>query len=365
MVGLTVVVVCAAGAGGYRIVYHLMQTVAGASRPAQTVNIADVVKLTIAILTLFGAVLAGVYAYRKQRIAEGDAHRADAIHFAERFTTAAGQLGHETAAVRLAGVYAMARLADDWDEQRQVCIDVLCACLRMPYEPDPESDSHRKGEREVRHTIIRVIRDHLDGSREWTSWSACSFDFTRANFDGGDLSGSHFSGRVSFADAEFIGDAVSFTGARFNGGGVTFNRAQFSDGTVAFCRAQFSDGTVAFRRAQFSGGTVSFDHAKFSGGTVTLDDAQFTGGTVTFYNAQFTDGAVSFSYAQFISSTVTFHHAKFSGGTVALDHAAFISSTVAFVRARLRGGTVTFDGARFTGADVRWGPLRPPEERPT
>ncbi|MFD9499878.1 hypothetical protein [Streptomyces sp. NPDC060035] len=34
-------------------------------------------------------------------------------------------LGHDQAAVRLAGVYALARLADDWAEQRQVCIDVL------------------------------------------------------------------------------------------------------------------------------------------------------------------------------------------------------------------------------------------------
>ncbi|WP_329468736.1 hypothetical protein [Streptomyces sp. NBC_01431] len=41
-------------------------------------NTADAIKLTLAILTLIGAVLAGVYAYRKQRIAESDTHRADA-----------------------------------------------------------------------------------------------------------------------------------------------------------------------------------------------------------------------------------------------------------------------------------------------
>jgi hypothetical protein len=52
--------------------------------------------------------------------------------FNERFTTAAGQLGSETPAVRLAGVYAMAGLADDWTDQRQTCIDVLCAYLRLP-----------------------------------------------------------------------------------------------------------------------------------------------------------------------------------------------------------------------------------------
>lgn len=59
----------------------------------------------------------------------------------------------------------------------------------MPYEPDLEANAYKKGEREVRHTIIRVIRDHLQPEAP-TSWSACDFDFTGATFDGGDLSGS-------------------------------------------------------------------------------------------------------------------------------------------------------------------------------
>jgi hypothetical protein len=52
----------------------------------------------------------------------------------ERFATAAEQLGSDEPAVRLAGVYAMAGLADDWKEKenRQTCVDVLCAYLRMP-----------------------------------------------------------------------------------------------------------------------------------------------------------------------------------------------------------------------------------------
>src|ERR1700722_15145163 len=59
----------------------------------------------------------------------------------ERFATAADQLGSDKpAAVRLAGVYAMAGLADDWEDNRQTCVDVLCAYLRMPYEPAPGED---------------------------------------------------------------------------------------------------------------------------------------------------------------------------------------------------------------------------------
>ena len=64
----------------------------------------------------------------------------------ERFATAAEQLGSDKPpAVRLAGVYAMAGLADDWPENRQTCVDVLCAYLRMPYEPDPGDEAARAG----------------------------------------------------------------------------------------------------------------------------------------------------------------------------------------------------------------------------
>src|SRR5690348_14472964 len=85
----------------------------------------------------------------------------------ERFTTIAAQLGDAQPAVRLAGAHAMARLAGDWKENRQPCVDVLCAYLRMPYDLDPGNDATPKdramylANREVRHTIIRLIRNHL------------------------------------------------------------------------------------------------------------------------------------------------------------------------------------------------------------
>ena len=60
----------------------------------------------------------------------------------ERFATAADQLGSDKPpAVRLAGVYAMAGLADDWPENRQTCVDVLCAYLRLPYKSNPGDDA--------------------------------------------------------------------------------------------------------------------------------------------------------------------------------------------------------------------------------
>lgn len=88
----------------------------------------------------------------------------------------------------------MARLADDRPEQRQVCIDVLCAYLRIPYEPAPNAAGLRTGEREVHLTIIRTIRDHLLQPVPPTTWCGYDLDFTGAAFDGGDFTAAVFSG---------------------------------------------------------------------------------------------------------------------------------------------------------------------------
>ncbi|MGD1225822.1 pentapeptide repeat-containing protein [Streptomyces krungchingensis] len=240
------VALIAAGALGW-VIYHYaydhFAQAAADQNPAKPVNINDVLKATVTALTLIGAVLAGLYAYRRQLLAEGDAHRSDASQLADRYTTAAEQLGHDQAAVRLAGVYALARLADDWEEQRQVCIDVLCAYLRMPYKPDPAAQGHKTGEREVRHTIIRVISAHLQDPDAATAWSRYRLDFTGAVFDGGDFAGSHFAGWVSFDGATFSGGRVSFSYATFSGGKVSFDRAAFRGGRVSFGAATFSGTT--------------------------------------------------------------------------------------------------------------------------
>lgn len=65
--------------------------------------------------------------------------------FNERFTAIATQLGDDQPAVRLAGVYATAGLADDWKQNRQTCVSVLCAYLRLPYDPEPGEDAAPAG----------------------------------------------------------------------------------------------------------------------------------------------------------------------------------------------------------------------------
>ena len=218
----------------------------------------------------------------------------------ERFATAADKLGNDKSpAVQLAGVYAMAGLADDWNENRQTCIAVLCSYLRMPYTPDPgpnpaEKQREFQGSREVRWTLMRVITEHLRDPQAGsdrkaagvpkqvapTSWQGENyFDFSGAVFDGGTFSDARFCGttRVDFGHAEFSpskSGKVSFHHAKFSGSAVLFHHARFPGGTVEFQDAEFSGGAVEFRDAEFSGGVVTFRGAKFSsGGTVDFSHA--------------------------------------------------------------------------------------------
>ena len=197
-------------------------------------------KVAFAFAAGIGGVVALVTAYRRQRISEFShelasrseerAERADQQQhdmagraedreltrlFNERFATASGQLGHDSPAIRLAGVYAMAGLADDWSEQRQTCVNVLCAYLRMPFPPEPATNEltaiHQEflSMREVRHTVIRVIAAHLQprGLRAVAleGWEGLDFDFRGATFDGGDFSNIAFSeGNMSFAEQRLL-----------------------------------------------------------------------------------------------------------------------------------------------------------------
>jgi uncharacterized protein YjbI with pentapeptide repeats len=354
-----------------------------------------------AVVAGFGAAALLVIHYRRQRTTEADAERDVAKLFTDTFDSASDKLGSEHAAVRLAGVHALARLADEAPEGRedlvQMIIDVLCAYLRMPYTPHPDKpfaqpdssalptassttavdlgrlrstaygdaqgekqqaaqEEHRRrvlefeSFQQVRHTIIRIIGNRL---REPTRWRGKDYDFTGVVFDGGDLTGAHFTGgKVSFHGAEFSDRAVDFYGARFSGGMVIFRGATFTGGVVSFGGARFTGGTVYFTEVEFSGGVVSFGGAEFSDGTVNFFEARFTGGQVLFFGAEFSGGVVSFGGAEFSDGTVNFRKARFTGRAVSFRGARFTGGVVSFGGAEFSDGTVIFRGARFTGGAV-------------
>ena len=108
-------------------------------------------------------------AFEEQRLAASLAHERTRM-LDQRFAVIDMQFGGDHDKVRLADVQAMASLADDWEENRQACVDVLCQYLRRPYPPEPPKSPdnasaarrlafHRN--REARHAVIRAISAHL------------------------------------------------------------------------------------------------------------------------------------------------------------------------------------------------------------
>ncbi|MEU8228541.1 hypothetical protein AB0C12_02945 [Actinoplanes sp. NPDC048967] len=222
-----------------------------APRTVDPKTVFDLLKIVFAAVAGVGGVVALVMAYRRKRVAEASnqlaeigasldkerERREQARHLNERFTTASSQLGDENAAVRLAGVYAPAALA--WAHDR-----------------------------EVRHTIGRVIAAHLRQNAA-LSWQGHDCDFTTVVFDGGDFTGSHFSaGQVRFGYTEFESGRVDFRGAVFEGATVHFGFAEFTGGFVDF------RGRIDFGNARFNGATVRLDQAEFAGATVDLSAVQ-------------------------------------------------------------------------------------------
>jgi hypothetical protein len=196
----------------------------------------------------------------------------------------------------------MAGLADDWPENRQICVDVLCAYLRMPYQPDPGGEATEpeqlafRTSREVRHTVIRVITAHLKDDAA-VSWQGLNFDFWGVVFDGGNFRNAKFSGgRVDFYGAEFLDSTIDFDNAEFSGGLVSFNGEVFGGGIVSFGYAEFSGGTIELG-VVLSDGVCNFRRAEFSGSKIDFGGAEFSGSEVDFSNPNDWSIPPSFSWA--------------------------------------------------------------------
>lgn len=326
-------------------------------------NTFDSIKIVLAVVGGIGGVVALTVAYRRQRLGESAEQREETKLFTDRFAGAAKQVGDENAAVRLAGVYALAALADDWRAGRQTCIDVLCAYMRMPYSPptggdvsaDPKTGLGPLGrlrflvdrrpvpaaasepaveairnpleEREVRSTLIRIVRDHLRlGPKHPQSWQGYDLNFTGAVLDGGDFSGAIFSsGSVSFYEAKFVEGWTDFANARFAGATVTFEAAVVCGGELEFGDSEFSAGTVSFASAQITGGGLDFGGAKFTGSNVKFYGVDFQGGGGDFGGAVFTSGDIDFWGASLSSANagLSFDGAHFAGGRVSFSAVAF------------------------------------------
>ncbi|MEX5264286.1 pentapeptide repeat-containing protein [Kocuria sp. CPCC 205231] len=133
----------------------------------------------------------------------------------DRFTTIADQLASNNEPVRLAGIYSLAALADEWHEadrkdQRNVSIKLICAYLRASLVDNSD--------KEVRTAAISVIRDHTIKSSAWL-WPSSIIDL-----NGADLGGANFMGS-NLAKARFFRATLAY---------VNFREADLTEATLAW-----------------------------------------------------------------------------------------------------------------------------------
>jgi len=235
-----------------------------------------------------GAIVALTVAYRRQKDIEDG-------RFTERFGAAAGQLGADTPAERLGGVYAMAGVADRYPAFAQQCIAVLCGYLRLPFDPDPakthltqivkhtiatgadsepantEDQTYQllPNDREVRDSIVRVIAEHVRAHHE-TGWHENHFDLKGATLTTSDFSHSHFQGTFDCTGAKFTGRAV-FDETQFNG--AVFDDTTFND--LARFESSTFNRNATFKRATFNSGAWFFNATFNSDDVKRFEGAQF------------------------------------------------------------------------------------------
>ena len=295
----------------------------------------------------------------QQRVAEDAREDSVERRITELYTRAVEQLGSDKAPVRLGGLYALERLAQNDKRQRQTIVNVLCAYLRMPYSPPPEpsddvassqiddSDEKRMQEREVRLTAQRILAVHLrpdsdtKGSIE-KFWGAVDLDLTGADLVDLDFRECHMR-LATFAGARFHGTAW-FTGARFTDKAV-FYKAHFGCG-VQFGGAEFEKVALLHRATFAEDG--NFAGVKFRGdavfaatefvGKAQFDGAQFAEGStlpteITESYMVFETPQADFKETQF-RKDASFRNVQFGGG------ANFCEASF--------GDWTSFEGAKFT-----------------
>jgi Pentapeptide repeats (9 copies) len=258
----------------------------------------------------------------------------------ELYAKAVEQLGSPDAAVRLGGLYSLERVAQGNPDQRQTIVNIICAYLRMPYNPsqalstavDSEGPSRSMAqnadhELQVRLTAQRIVVSHLvkqgevDGlmRREEplesdltaTFWSHIDIDLSGATLIEWNL--SHGSLRnADFSRCLFIGCA-SFSSMRVSGD-ARFSGARFSDGALFKC-ADF-EGVADFMYAAYVG-EATFSDSRFCG-IAWFGGAEFDG--VARFESTHLLGGVSFGEA-------TFKDKCYFTKAVFRRHATFIKAT--------------------------------------
>jgi len=296
----------------------------------------------IAIVTLLETLRRGDLARREFNSREREAavarHEQQVRLRNERFGLSAEKLGHEHVAVRLAGVIALAALADEWlDESRsnrqkhpegadaeprvaaQQIIDLLCAYLLSPLPVSGESATRSSEQKSatpdgppapevtVRRAIVRNIVQRLtpsSGDGSTVLWSGMHFDLdqwkvegdvydfrgvvlsegtvisvrSHRSISGGQPAGIDFSGMTVSS-----GGRLDLSGAGVNSpDGLTLVGISVDQGGMVDCSRLSVGGAVDMSRLSLDGGAEVRlrDMRVHGGGSLNLAGSTLRDGTI-------------------------------------------------------------------------------------
>lgn len=184
----------------------------------------------------------------------------------ELYSKAADQLGNDKAPVRLAGLYALERLAQENPAHRQTIVDLICAYLRMPARSADRSPivptrlrgnartTSRAEEDEVRQAAQELLAKHLRPGDAVDEPRPSFWPGIEINLSGATLSkfvlthcavrSAQFAGTIFVGAATFRGTIVEHT--------VDFRNARFL-GLADFRRVHLGEEGKPFRGATFEG----------------------------------------------------------------------------------------------------------------
>ena len=115
------------------------------------------------IALVIGGTIALVLAIWRSRIAERQADTAQRGLLNERYQKGAEMLGSEVLSVRLGGIYALQRLAEEWPEQYHIQImRLFCAFVRLP----TKDQSLEAGQVVIKPCTLLGIRQDVDAVME-------------------------------------------------------------------------------------------------------------------------------------------------------------------------------------------------------
>ena len=293
----------------------------------------ELVKVSLTTIGGIGAVGYLVIKYRERAAIERN--EVDA-----KLLSAVQQLGSDSSQVRIAGVYALADVADTYGSPyHQRVVDILCGYLRAErghWEPteaaDPqtiktEADSNPRyvtTDGPVESTILGMLARHLRKARTDSDsrrqvkqevaddqlWCDCKIDLHGAHFSERvyldkitcrwlDAHDVHFGDHLSMISSTFT-ESVSFYGTTFSGEVrfswsrfqkfANFNKATFKNYTI-FAGASF-EGDARFRDIRYEeSGYGYFKGARFNIGYWHTDPPIFLVSTPGKSVAELPDGA--------------------------------------------------------------------------